>query len=281
MAALFAIMTKVGVYAILRVHGVVFGAAAGDSAYTAAPVLLPLALATCLAGALGALAAQTLQRLVAWLTVASVGTVLAALGLFSTAAWGAALYYMAHSTLVVAGLFLLTELVAAQRGDAADRLVSASPVAQPALLGLMLLLAAASVAGLPPLSGFIGKLMILQASSAHALQATVWAVVLGAGFLALVGLARAGSVLFWNVNQALPRSGASGASASLVGAALWLLGASVLMSLLAAPIQRYTAAPRPSCSTVPPMPARCLGPQGEATQSTRPYRGTPGSGGAR
>ena len=274
-------MTKVGVYAILRVHGVVFGADAGDSAFAAAPVLLPLALATCVAGALGALAAQTLQRLVAWLTVASVGTVLAALGLFSSAAWGAGLYYMAHSTLVVAGLFLLTELVAAQRGDAADRLVSASPVAQPALLGLMLLLGAASVAGLPPLSGFIGKLLILQASSAHALHATVWAVVLGAGFLSLLGLARAGSVLFWNVNLAqLPR-GASGASPSLVAAALWLLGGGVLMSLLAAPIQRYTADAAAQLLDRAAYARAVLGPQGEASESTRPYRGTSGSGGAR
>ena len=59
----------------------------------------------------------TLPRLVAWLTVASVGTVLAAVGLFNAAAWSAALYYMANSTLVIAGLFLLAELVAAQRGD--------------------------------------------------------------------------------------------------------------------------------------------------------------------
>ena len=205
-------------------------------------MLLPLALATCVVGALGALAAHSLQRLVAWLTVASVGTVLAALALSSVAAWGAGLYYMVHSTLVVAGLFLLSELVAAQRGDAADRLVPASPVAQPALLGLMLLLAAASVTGLPPLSGFIGKLMILQAASAHAQQAAVWTTVLLAGLLTLVGLARAGAVLFWNVDATRLQRGASGASPKLVAAALWLFVAGVLMSLLAAPIQHFTAA---------------------------------------
>ncbi len=79
-AALFAIMTKVGVYAIWRVHGVVFGAEAGASAYTVEPLLLPLALGTSVLGVLGALAAHTLERLVAWLTVASVGTVLVASG---------------------------------------------------------------------------------------------------------------------------------------------------------------------------------------------------------
>jgi len=64
---------------------------------------------------------------------------------------GAALYYLTHSTLRVAALFLLAELVDAQRGDAGARLEPAAPVAQPALLGTMLLFAAASITGLPPL----------------------------------------------------------------------------------------------------------------------------------
>ena len=74
-AALFAIMTKVGVYALLRVHGVVFGGT-GDAPGAAEPWILPLALLTCAVGVIGALAARTLARLVAWVTVASVGTVL-------------------------------------------------------------------------------------------------------------------------------------------------------------------------------------------------------------
>jgi multicomponent K+:H+ antiporter subunit D len=69
-------------------------------------------------------------------------------------------------------------------------------VAQPTLLGLMMLLGAASAAGLPPLPGFIGKLMVLQASAALP-AGWVWSVVLAVGFLTLVGLARAGSILFW------------------------------------------------------------------------------------
>jgi multicomponent K+:H+ antiporter subunit D len=83
-AALFAIMTKVGVYSIIRVHAVIFGAGAGE-ARVAADWLLPLALLTSALGVLGVLAAHTLARLVAYLTVASVGTILAGVGLFSTA----------------------------------------------------------------------------------------------------------------------------------------------------------------------------------------------------
>ncbi|WP_119293092.1 monovalent cation/H+ antiporter subunit D [Azohydromonas sediminis] len=275
-AALFAIMTKVGVYAIVRVHGVVFGAGAGDSALTVAPLLLPLALATSVVGVLGALAARTLGRLVAWLTVASVGTVLAALGLFTPAAWSAALYYMANSTLVVAGLFLLAELVAAQRGDAADRLEPASPVAQPTLLGLMMLLAAASAAALPPLPGFIGKLMILEASAAHAWQATVWVVVLGVGFLTLVGLARAGSVLFWHARPELPAAGPAGASPKLVGATMALFAATVAMTVFAAPLQRYTDAAAKQLADRAAYARAVLG--SEALDTTKPYRFEPRPG---
>jgi multicomponent K+:H+ antiporter subunit D len=277
-AALFAIMTKVGVYAILRVHGVVFGdftpAGPGDSAaLVAQPLLLPLALAGSVVAVLGALAAHSLSRLVAWLTVASVGTILAGIGLFGAPAWSAALYYLANSTLVIAGLFLLAELVAAQRGDAGGQLRPASPVAQPTLLGLLLLLAAASSAGLPPLPGFIGKVMLLQAAYGHAWAATLWAVVLVVGFCTLLGLARAGSILFWNL-RADAAVAAAGASPRLVVATVSLVGASVAMSLLAAPLTRYTDATAAQLTDRAAY-ARAVLPElgGAAAQSTRPYTG--------
>jgi multicomponent K+:H+ antiporter subunit D len=268
-AALFALMTKVGVYAIFRVHGVVFGSGAGESALTAAPWLLPLALITSAIGVAGALAAQTMSRLVAWLTVASVGTVLAGVGMFTAAGWSAAMYYMVNSTLVIAGLFLLSELVAAQRGEAADRLQPASAVAQPALLGTMMLLAAASAAGLPPLPGFIGKLLVLEASAVHPWQVAIWSVVLVAGLLTLVGLARAGSLLFWHVRDDISTSGASGASPRLLGATLSLLAMTVAMSIWAAPIQRYTAAAAVQLSDRAAYARAVLG---ERAETTRPYR---------
>ncbi len=276
-AALFALMTKVGVYAILRVNGVVFGPQAGDSALAAEPLLLPLALTTCVLGVLGALAARSLERLVAWLTVASVGTILLGIGLFGSAGWAAALYYMANSTLVVAGLFLLSELVASQRGDAADQLVPAAPVAQPALLGTLMLLAAASAAGLPPLPGFIGKLLMLEASSAHPWQGVIWGVILGVGFLSLVGLARAGSVLFWHVrvepaDRDTAAAGGAGASPTLIAATLALLVATVAMSVFAAPIQRYTAQAAEQLLDRSAYARAVLGPAALEAQTTRPYR---------
>ena len=161
----------------------------------------------------------------AWLTVASVGTILAAIGLFSAAAWSAALYYMANSTLVIAGLFLLSELVASQRGEWPTGWSRRAGRRSPRCSGLMLLLAAASVAGLPPLPGFIGKLMLLEASRGTPGWSAVWAVVLGVGFLTLIGLARAGSILFWNVRSGLPASARRARSPRLLVATWSLLGA--------------------------------------------------------
>ena len=269
-AALFAVMTKVGVYAILRVHGVVFGDAAGASALLAAPWLLPLALAGSLAAALGALAADTLPRLVGWLTGASVGTILAAIGLFTPAAWSAALFYTVSSTLVIAALFLLAELVAAQRGDAGERLEPAGPVAQPALLGTMLLLLAASVIGLPPLPGFLGKLMILQAAHGPA-QPWVWTAVLLVGFVCLLALSRAGSLLFWAVDPARG-GGAAGASPRLLLATLSLIALVVAAAAWAAPLKRYTDATALQLADREGAARAILGPDLGA-RAVRPYDG--------
>jgi multicomponent K+:H+ antiporter subunit D len=114
-------------------------------------------------------------------------------------------------------------------------------VAQPVLLGLLLLLAAASAAGLPPLPGFIGKVMLLQAAWGQGASVALWVVVLAVDFLTLLGLARAGSILFWNVRPDLPATTAGG-SPRMVAATVSLVGASVLLSLAAAPVTRYTDA---------------------------------------
>jgi multicomponent K+:H+ antiporter subunit D len=275
-AALFAIMTKVGVYAIIRVHAVILGEGAGHAALSAEPWLLPIALLTIVFGVLGALAAHSLSRLVSYLTVASVGSILVGVGLFSPAAMSAALYYMVHSTLVIAALFLLVELVATQRGDVGDRLQPAAPVAQPVMLGLMTLLGAASAAGLPPLPGFLGKLMILQSSAPSPAQMLIWAVVLTGGFLTMICLARAGSILFWNV---LPGDSdiRAGGSLRLTSATLGLLTLSLVLAAAASPLKRYTDAAAAQLADRAAYARAVLGAVGgEGAQTTRPYRGGEG-----
>ncbi|TFY96842.1 monovalent cation/H+ antiporter subunit D [Ramlibacter rhizophilus] len=267
-AALFALMTKVGVYAMLRVHGVVFGDTAGESALLAAPWLLPLALGGSLLAALGAMAAGTLSRLVGWLNIASVGTILLAVALFSTTGWSAAIYYTLHSTLVVALLFLLADLIARERGDRGDRLASAAPMAQRALLGTLMVLAAASIIGLPPLPGFLGKLMILQAVEGPAAP-WVWAGVLLVGFLSLLGLSRAGSILFWHTLPELPS--ARRASPRLIAATLLLVGAMIGLSVAAEPLKRYTDAAALQLEDREGLARAVLGPE-RGADAVRPYR---------
>ena len=278
-AALFAVMTKVGVYSIIRVHAVMLGDGAGHAALAAAPWLLPIALLTTVLSVLGALAARSLARLVAYLTVASVGVILAGVGLFTPAGLSAALYYTVHSTLVIAALFLLVELVASQRGDAQDRLQPALPVAQPVLLGLMTLLGAASVAGLPPLPGFLGKVMILQSALGTPAQNWVWAVVLSAGFFTLIGLARAGSILFWSVLPPEPhtRRAGGGSSRRMLSATLGLLALSLALAVYASPLKRYTDAAAAQLADRAAYADAVLGPLGgAAADTTRPYRGGAG-----
>jgi multicomponent K+:H+ antiporter subunit D len=276
-AALFAIMTKVGVYSIIRVHAVILGENAGGAAFAAEPWILPLALVTTALAVAGALAAHSLARLVAYLTVASIGLILAGVGLFTTAAMSAALYYTVHSTLVIAALFLLVEVVSAQRGDAEDRLQPAVAVTQPVLLGLMTLLGAASVAGLPPLPGFLGKLMLLESSAGTGPQVWVWTVVLLSGFFTLVGLARAGAILFWNVLPGDEGGMRSGTSTRMMSATLGLLALSLVLAVAASPMKRYTDAAAEQLTDQAAYARAVLGPLGGMqTESTRPYRGGEG-----
>lgn len=279
-AALFAVMTKVGVYSIIRVHAVILGDGAGHAALAAASWLLPLGLLTIVLSVLGALAAHSLSRLVSYLTIASVGVILAGIGLFTPAGMSAALYYMVHSTLVMAALFLLVELVSSQRGAAQDHLQPAPPVAQPVLLGLMTLLGAASVAGLPPLPGFLGKLMILESALGTPAQTWVWAVVLIAGFFTLIGLARAGVILFWSVSPSGQQPGhgsGSGSSRRMLSATLGLLSLSLVLAIAASPLKRYTDAAAAQLADRNAYADAVLGPLGgPAADTTRPYRGGQG-----
>ena len=232
-AALFAVMTKIGVYSLLRVYTTIFGSTAGELSGIADSWLLVAGLATIVLGAIGVMASQDFRRLVANLVLISVGTLVALVALQTPESAAAAIYYTVHSTLVTAALFLVADLIASQRGKAGDRLVSGRRVAQPVLLGCMFMLAVLTVAGLPPLSGFIGKLMLLQAVKPPMLQAWLWAVILVSSLLVIVGLSRAGSTLFWRVSG--NDSGPEKAAPLQVFAVFWLLAASPMLVIFAGP----------------------------------------------
>lgn len=240
-AALFAILTKVGVYAVLRVSSLMFGPQAGPVADLAAPVLLPVALATVAVASLGALAAGTLGRLVGYMVVVSAGTLLVGIGLSSRSGVAAALVYLVHSTLAASAFFLLVDLLRRARGDAGDRLEPSAPAARAALLGTMFFVAAVASAGLPPLSGFVGKLLILESAASAPAAPWVLGVILAAGLLTVIALARAGTRIFWkSVGQSETHTPAIPLSAAMPAGAL--LAGGVLVSVLAGPLRDYTGA---------------------------------------
>ncbi|MGB3623964.1 MAG: monovalent cation/H+ antiporter subunit D [Ketobacter sp.] len=196
-AALFAIMTKVGIYSLWRVHSTIFGDGAGELANIAQPWLWPLAWLTIVIGIIATLASKTLRELTANMVIVSVGSLLLMVTLNTREATASALYYLIHSTLATALMFLVAGLIVSQRGKAEDRFVQARPVAQPALLGLLFMLAALALIGMPPISGFIGKALMLKAALASHQAGWIWPPILLASLAALLMLARSGSTLFW------------------------------------------------------------------------------------
>jgi multicomponent K+:H+ antiporter subunit D len=231
-------MTKVGIYAIVRLSLTVFAADAGPLAGVGQPILFALGLVTMAFAALGALAARRLTALIAYLVLMSSGTLIAASTL-GPAALGGALYYLVHTTLTVAVLFLLAHAIGDQRGPLKDRFGSGPPVAQPALLGLLFLVSAIGAAGLPPLSGFIGKVLMLQGSGQAPHVAWFWASVLGSGLFATFALARAGGVMFWKTHGAAVGMPIPAGDRM----ALAILSATVLFWVVCAgPAAQYTAA---------------------------------------
>jgi multicomponent K+:H+ antiporter subunit D len=235
-AALFAVMTKVGAYAAIRTGTLIYPPDLPATGPLMGQMLLPAALLTLAVGAVGVLGARSLPRLAAYAAIASMGTTFIAIAGFGTQAIGAALYYMIHSTLAAAFLFLLADVLAS-RG--AIRLEPEQAQKGPRLPGpaaALFLAAAMACAGLPPLSGFIGKLFVLQATTAQA--EFVWPVVLGGSFLMILGFARAGSTLFWKASGPAPAHPLGLRDLAVPGL---FLGALAALSILAGPVSDWMA----------------------------------------
>lgn len=239
-AALFAIMTKVGVYTIVRVYSLIFGEQAGPLAGLAQGWLWPLALITLLLGLLGALAARELRTQVAYLVIVSVGTLLAGISLNTEAALAASFYYLLHSTWICAGLFLLVDLVRRQRGELGDRIVAGPRLPQGALLGAMFFFAAISVIGLPPLSGFVGKILLLNAAGTGVGVLWLWVILLLGTLLTLIALSRSGSTVFWRTQDAVAEVKPLDKPAMAV--VMVLLGMSLVLTVAGASVMDYTRA---------------------------------------
>ncbi len=235
-AALFAVMTKVGAYAVIRIFTLIFPTTTAATGLLYADLLLPAALATLTLGALGVLGAASLPRLAAFAAIASMGMIFVAIAAFTPAAMAAALYYVVHSTLAGAMLFLVSDLVTDRRAHSSLR-VALPPMAQGGLIAALYLAAAIGMAGMPPLSGFIGKLLILDALRDDA--ALIWSFVLITSFMLMVGFARAGSLLFWKAHVA-PAEPEPHAPEGMAFAATFALAAAlVVLTVFAGPVMDW------------------------------------------
>lgn len=198
-AALLAILTKVGVYSIVRTCTLIFSDDTGGVAWPTVPWMLPAALLTAAVGFIGMLAARGLRELCAYAVLGSTGTLLIAVATFGPGSLAAAIYYLPHSTLAGATLFLVADLVTRHRRSSGhgDTLTPGPRFAGTGALSLLFLASGVAMTGLPPLSGFVGKLLILDGARPHAAWPWIWAVVLLTTLLGVLALARAGSTLFW------------------------------------------------------------------------------------
>ncbi len=278
-AALFSIMTKVGIYAILRLWSLGFSGEEGTLRW-GADWLVAGGLATVAFGLLGLLQARQLGRVTGFGVMVTSGTLLAAIGFNQPTVTGGALYYLLSSTMAAGAMFLLIELIDRSRllesefpnPDDADpvpffldeiepprdtnldeqqealtgRVIPAST----AFLGFSFLACTLLLTGTPPLSGFIGKFMMLSGllsteEAGSALQEPVstaaWAMlalVIAAGFAALVALSRTGIRMFWTPRDR-PAAQLKVLECLPIGLLLTLC---LLISFRAEPLARYLQA---------------------------------------
>lgn len=254
-SALFAILTKVGVYSVLRVWSLLFGEESGASAAFGADWLIVGGMATLAFGIIGVLASQDLSRVAGFSLVVSSGTLLAAVGMAAPGVTGALLYYLVASTLGVSALYLLIELIERGRNPGADMLavtadffgeggidaeeeVGIAIPAGMAVLGASFLACALVLAGLPPLPGFIAKFALFDAlidSVGGAARWTLIALLTVSGLAFVIAMGRAGLRIFWTPSDRTP------ARVRLVEIApvVVLIGVCFALTAYAGPVLRY------------------------------------------
>ncbi len=260
-ASLFAILSKVGVYAVLRVYLLLFGTEESPMPNFGGEWLLYGGIATMAFGTIGLLATRTLTKVAGFSVLISSGTLLAALGSGEGAVLGAVLFYLISSTLALGAFFLLIELV--ERQEFGDRPSSAmEPVFEDeyvwsramgredevgieipgtiAILGGAFIFVALLLAGLPPLSGFVGKFALMDGLIGldETIAASTWlliALIIISGLATLIATSRAGIDLLWTPSDK-PQPVLRLAEAAPVGI---LLAACLALTIFAGPVMSY------------------------------------------
>ena len=259
-AAVFMIMTKVGVYSVLRIGSLLLPT--GAPAAFGGEWMFPVGIATLIFGIIGLIAAPQPERQASYCAIMSSGTLFAALGMPGVELTGPALFYLITSVLALGAFFLLLEMVERtqtfgadllavsleafdledpESPDRSDDVVGVAIPAAMAFLGLSFVACALLIAGLPPMSGFVAKFSMLSAALTTAEDApgiSTWLLigsVLSSTLACLIGFGRSGMRLFWSTDETItPRLRISEA-----GPVTLLIFACIGLTIWAGPVMQY------------------------------------------
>ena len=262
-AAVFSIMTKVGIYALVRLGSLLLPT--GAPAAFGLEWMFVIGVATLAFGTFGLLSAQKLEKVVGYYVIVSSGTLLTALGMPGVALTGPALFYLISSVLATGAFFMLAEMIERTRSFGAnvlavtfdafdledappknrsDDVVGVAIPAAMAFLGLAFVCCVLLVTGLPPLSGFVAKFALLSAAVEAASGPTpsidAWLLVGGvlvSGLAGVVAMSRTGMRVFWGGERTAPRLRISEA-----GPVTMLIALCIVLSAQAGPVIEYLSA---------------------------------------
>ncbi|WP_163801557.1 Na+/H+ antiporter subunit D [Mycolicibacterium sediminis] len=210
--AVFAgLLTKVGVYAIIRAHSLLFPGGQLDD------VLLVAALLTMVVGILGALAQSDIKRLLSFTLVSHIGYMVFGIALSNDLGMAGAIYYVAHHIVVQTTLFLVVGLIERQAGASTMYRLGGLAAASP-LLAFVFIVPALNLGGIPPFSGFIGKVALLEAGTQQA-SVLAWVLVGGGvvtSLLTLYAMARVWTQAFWRARADAPDGQSAAAPSALL-----------------------------------------------------------------
>lgn len=204
--AVFAgLLTKVGVYAIIRAHSLLFPGGGMDR------ILLVAGLLTMVIGIFGAIAQSDIKRLLSFTLVSHIGYMVFGIALSTQLGMAGAIYYVAHHILVQTTLFLVVGLIERQAGASTLERLGGLAAASP-LLAFVFVVPALNLGGIPPFSGFIGKVALLEAG-ADSGSVLAWVLVAGSvitSLLTLYVVARVWTKAFWRARKDAPEGHLSG-----------------------------------------------------------------------
>lgn len=191
------LLTKVGVYALIRVFTLIF---VGDAFLD--QILLVLAIFTLFSGALGALVQNNIRKVFSYLIICHIGYMIIGLGMFTEVAIAGAIFYLVHDILVKTNLFMISGLIYRIKGSNSMRALGGFYANYPKL-SLLMFIPLFSLVGIPPLSGFWPKISLITASFE---TGSYWslAAIIFASFITLVVIAKLWAEVFWKDAQEIP-----------------------------------------------------------------------------